>query len=329
MLIVCNQGMTAQPEGVVAPETTVQNAQNPVIEGWYADPEAVIYGDRYWIYPTSSLPFDDQTYLDAFSSKDLKNWTKYPNILTTTDVKWAKRAFWAPAAIEKDGKYYLFFSANDVHPGEIGGIGVAVAERPEGPYTDLIGKPLINDIVMGAQPIDQFVFRNDDDRYYMFYGGWGHCVLVALADDFKSLVSLPDGSMCKEITPENYTEGPFMFKRNGKYYFMWSEGNWTTENYFVNYAVADSPFGPFQSKGRILESDGILGTGAGHHSVINIPDSDEYYIVYHMHPANDKDGNHRQIYIDKMEFDSNGNILPVKITKEGVESRPLDANKEI
>lgn len=305
---------------------TTSIAHNPINEGWYADPEAVIYGDRYWIYPTSSLPFDDQTYLDAFSSADLVNWTKHPNILTSADVKWAKRAIWAPSAIEKDGKYYLFFSANDVHPGEIGGIGVAVADRPEWPYTDLIGKPLINDIVMGAQPIDQFVFRNDDGRYYMYYGGWGHCVLVALADDFKSLVPLHDGSMCKEATPENYTEGPFMFKRNGKYYFMWSEGNWTMANYYVNYAVSDSPFGPFNSKGRILEADGILGTGAGHHSVINIPGADEYYIVYHMHPADDNDGNHRQIYIDKMEFDDNGNILPVKITKEGVESRPLTEN---
>lgn len=301
------------------------NAANPVFPGWYADPEAVIYGDTYWVFPTSSLPFEEQTYLDAFSSKDLKTWKKHPRVLTNKNVKWAKSAMWAPAAIEKDGKYYLFFAANDVHEGETGGIGVAVADRPEGPYKDLIGKPLINDIVNGAQPIDQFVFRDDNGRYYMYYGGWKHCNLVALADDFKSLVPLADGSMYKEVTPANYTEGPFMFKRNGKYYFMWSEGNWKRANYFVNYAVSDSPFGPFVSKGRILEADGKLGTGAGHHSVINIPGTDEYYIVYHMHPAGDKNGHHREVCIDRMTFDSKGNIVPVKITKDGVKPRLLPA----
>ena len=319
----------------VALAAGVVNAANPIFRGWYADPEAVIYGDTYWIFPTSSLPFEEQTYMDAFSSKDLKTWTKHPRIITSDNVKWAKRAMWAPASIEKDGKYYLFFSANDVHEGEIGGIGVAVADKPEGPYKDHIGRPLINEIVWetllptdkpgrtGAQPIDQFVFRDDDGRYYMYYGGWGHCILVALADDFKSVVPLPDGKMFREVTPDNYTEGPFMFKRNGKYYFMWSEGNWTKANYFVNYAISDSPFGPFESKGRILEADGKLGTGAGHHSVINIPGTDDYYIVYHMHPAGDTDGNHREIAIDRMEFDSKGNILPVKITKKGVAPRHI------
>ncbi len=313
----------------------VAGAANPVFKGWYADPEAVVYGDTYWIFPTSSLPFEEQTYMDAFSSKDLRTWVKHPRIISSDDVKWATSAMWAPASIEKDGKYYLFFSANDVYPGEVGGIGVAVADRPEGPYKDLIGRPLINDIVYerllpsdkpgrtGAQSIDQFVFRDDDGRYYMYYGGWGHCILVALADDFKSLVPLPDGKMFREVTPDDYTEGPFMFKRAGKYYFMWSEGNWTKDNYYVNYAISDSPFGPFKSKGRILEADGKLGTGAGHHSVINIPGTDEYYIVYHMHPAGDKDGNHREIAIDRMEFDSKGNICPVKITKAGVAPRPL------
>ncbi len=240
----------------------VAGAANPVFKGWYADPEAVVYGDTYWIFPTSSLPFEEQTYMDAFSSKDLRTWVKHPRIISSDDVKWATSAMWAPASIEKDGKYYLFFSANDVYPGEVGGIGVAVADRPEGPYKDLIGRPLINDIVYerllpsdkpgrtGAQPIDQFVFRDDDGRYYMYYGGWGHCILVALADDFKSLVPLPDGKMFREVTPDDYTEGPFMFKRAGKYYFMWSEGNWTKDNYYVNYAISDSPFGPFKSKGR-------------------------------------------------------------------------------
>ena len=84
----------------VALAAGVVNAANPIFRGWYADPEAVIYGDTYWIFPTSSLPFEEQTYMDAFSSKDLKTWTKHPRIITSDNVKWAKRAMWAPASIE-------------------------------------------------------------------------------------------------------------------------------------------------------------------------------------------------------------------------------------
>lgn len=90
-----------------------------------------------------------------------------------------------------NGKYYLFFSANDVHEGEVGGIGVATASRPEGPYKDALGKPLINEIVNGAQPIDQFVFRDDDGQYYMYYGGWGHCNVAKMSPDLMSIVPLP------------------------------------------------------------------------------------------------------------------------------------------
>lgn len=143
-----------------APSEEVAKSGNPVFEGWYADPEGIIYGDTYWIYPTTSDLYEKQTFFDCFSSKDLVNWTKHTAILDTAEVKWAKIAMWAPSVINKDGKYYLFFGANDVHEGEIGGIGVAVSDRPEGPYKDLLGKPLINEIVNGAQPIDQFVFHD-------------------------------------------------------------------------------------------------------------------------------------------------------------------------
>src|SRR5690606_31335013 len=163
---------------------------NPVFEGWYADPEVIIYEDRYWIFPTFSAPYEKQVHFDCFSSPDLVNWTKHENIIDTTEVKWARRAMWAPGVISKDDKYYFFFAANDVHEGEVGGIGVAVADQPQGPYRDLLGKPLINDIVNGAQPIDQFVFKDKDGQYYMYYGGWKHCNVVKLSDDFKSLIPL-------------------------------------------------------------------------------------------------------------------------------------------
>ncbi|WP_392469401.1 glycoside hydrolase family 43 protein [Sphingobacterium cellulitidis] len=295
-----------------------QAQQNPVIKGWYADPEGIIYNNEYWIFPTYSAPYEEQILFDAFSSKDLVNWKKHPRILDNSEVKWANKAMWAPSVIEKDGKYYFFFGANDVHEGEIGGIGVAVADKPEGPYKDLLGKPLINDIVNGAQPIDQFVFRDKDGQHYMFYGGWGHCNVVKLADDFKSLVPFEDGTIYKEVTPENYTEGPFMFIKDNKYYFMWSEGGWTGPDYKVAYAIADSPLGPFKRIGTVLQPDPKIAYGAGHHSVIKIPKKDKYYMVYHRRPLDKKGANERETCIDEMKFDENGFILPVQMTFDGV-----------
>ncbi|QDH79907.1 family 43 glycosylhydrolase [Echinicola soli] len=301
----------------------VKRAGNPIVEGWYADPEGIIYDDTYWIYPTYSDVYEKQVFMDAFSSKDLVNWTKHERIIDTAEVKWAEKAMWAPGVISKDDKYYLFFAANDVHEGEVGGIGVAVADQPQGPFKDLLGEPLINEIVNGAQPIDQYIFKDQDGAYYMYYGGWGHCNVVKLNDDFTGIVPFEDGEMYKEVTPDSYVEGPFMFIRDGKYYFMWSEGGWGGPDYSVAYAIADSPFGPFKREGKILQQDPEVATGAGHHSVLHAPGEEDYYIVYHRRPLTETHHNHRVTCIDKMEFDENGKIKPVKITFDGVAADPL------
>jgi beta-xylosidase len=296
---------------------------NPLFEGWYADPEAIIYGKTYWIYPTYSDAYEKQTFFDCFSSEDLVTWTKHERILDAERVKWARRAMWAPGVIEKANRYYLFFSANDVHEGEVGGIGVAVSDRPEGKYKDLLGKPLINEIVNGAQPIDQYVFRDDDGTFYMYYGGCGHCNAVRLNKDFTGLVPFEDGQTFKEITPEKYVEGPTMFKKDGQYYFMWSEGGWGGPDYSVAYAIADGPLGPFKRIGKILQQDPQVATGAGHHSVLHVPGTENWYIVYHRRPLSETHPNHRVTCIDRMEFDEQGFIKPVKITVEGVEAQKI------
>lgn len=142
-------------------------AGNPVFPGKYADPEGVIWDGKYWIFPTASLPFKEQTYLDAFSSPDLVNWTKHERIIDNQEVKWLWQAMWAPAIIRKDNSYYLFFGGNDMHEKGEGGIGIAKSDKPEGPYKDILGKPLIDEVINGAQPIDQFVFQDKDGTYYM------------------------------------------------------------------------------------------------------------------------------------------------------------------
>ena len=327
-------------------------AANPIVPGWYADPEIRIYGDKYWIYPTYSdhygaprtsraftpeqermraksdliwEPYLKQTFLDAFSSTDLVNWTKHTHVLDVENVSWAAYAVWAPSAIEHNGKYYLFFGANDIKAnGQPGGIGVAVSDRPEGPFKDALGRPLIDKIHNGAQPIDQMVFKDDDGQVYMYYGGWKHANVVKLAPDLLSVVPFPDGTTYKEITPDpEYVEGSFMAKRNGVYYFMWSEGGWTGPDYRVAYAMSKSPFGPFKRIGTILQQDTTIANGAGHHSVANIPGTDDWVIVYHRRPLNDKDGHHREMAIEHLRFNADGTIKPVVMTTEGVAPRQI------
>ena len=296
---------------------------NPLFEGWYADPEGIVFGDECWIYPTWSQPYDEQLFMDAFSSKDLVHWTKHEKVISQENISWLRRALWAPSVIERNGTYYLYFGANDMHEKGEGGIGVATADNPAGPFKDALGHPLIDEVINGAQPIDQFVFKDSDDTYYMYYGGWRHCNMVRLGDDLMSIVPFDDGDLFKEITPEGYVEGPFMLKRKGKYYFMWSEGGWTGPDYHVAYAMSDSPFGPFKRIGTILESDPAVATGAGHHSVIKGRGRDTYYIIYHRHPLGATDGNDRVTCIERLHFDRDGKILPVKITFEGVPAARL------
>lgn len=307
-----------------APQAFCQTLGNPIFPGWYADPEIRIFNHEYWVYPTYSDKYNKQVFMDAFSSTDLVHWVKHSNIIDTANVKWAKRAMWAPSVIEKDGKYYLFFGANDIqNDKELGGIGVAVADKPDGPFKDYLGKPLVGAFHNGAQPIDQFVFKDKDGQYYMTYGGWGHCNIVKLNSDFTGFVPFADGTTYKEITPKGYVEGSYMVYKDGKYYFMWSEGGWTGPDYAVAYAVANSPFGPFERVGKILQQDSTVARGAGHHSVVNVPGTNRWYIVYHRRPLGETDGNHRETCIDIMEFDKKDMIKPVKITKEGVKAEPI------
>ena len=320
-------------------------------QGFYADPEIRIFARQYWIYPTSSSPGSDaqpnralnplqqklrtghvihpvyllHTSLDAFSSPDLVHWPRHPDVLDIKNVSWAAYAIWAPSAIHLNGKYYLFFAANDIQKTDTfpGGIGIAVSDTPGGPFIDALGKPLIGQFHNGAQPIDPMVYQDDDGAIYLYFGGQGHCVVARLAPDLKSVIPLADGQLYKEITPEHYVEGPWMLKRNGIYYFMWSEGDWGDSTYGVAYATSASPTGPFHRVGKILGTDPAIANGPGHHSVLHLPGTDAWYIVYHRHPLGTTGPNERVLAIDRMLFDADGNIEPIKMTKDGPGPRPL------
>ncbi len=299
-------------------DSTTKLSGNPVFLGWYADPELHLFKGRYYIYPTTSAAYEEQTYFEVFSSSDLTDWTAHGKVLDFADVPWStNRAAWAPSVAERDGRYYMYFSAGDG-----AGIGVAVADDPAGPFQDALGKPLIAEYHHGAQPIDAHAFVDDDGQAYLYYGGWKHAVVVRLGADMITT----EGDFL-EITPENYVEGPFMVKRNGVYVFMWSEGGWTDSSYGVAYALADSPLGPFERVGAILGTDLEVAKGAGHHSVLTIPGTDEHYICYHRRPLEETHANHRVTCIDRLIFEEDGTIRPVKMTFEGVNQRKSNTLK--
>ncbi|MFJ9589802.1 family 43 glycosylhydrolase [Streptomyces acidicola] len=292
--------------------------RSPVLPGLYADPDVTYMDGRYWIYPTTDgFPGWSGTRFKAFSSKDLVNWTDHGVILDLgPDVSWADRNAWAPAIAERDGKYYFYFCAEQQ-------IGVAVADSPAGPFKDALGKPLVaKGGSLKGQMIDPAVFTDDDGQSYLYWGN-GQGYVVPLNDDMVSF----DASKVQDITPDNFREGSFVIKRKGTYYFMWSEDDTRSENYHVAYATGPTPLGPWTKRGTILSKRpeyGILATG--HHSVVNTPGTDDWYMVYHRFALNGPgkpggDGTHRETTIDRMEFAADGTILPVVPTLESI--RPV------
>ncbi|MET0404126.1 MAG: family 43 glycosylhydrolase, partial [Cystobacter sp.] len=298
---------------VAAPECTPASSGNPIVDGWYADPDIKIYNGVYWVYPTYSSVYEAQTFLDAFSSPDLITWTKHSKVLDKANVKWANKAVWAPSPIFRNNTYYLYFGANDIQSNsELGGIGVAKSNHPAGPYVDAIGRPLIDKFINGAQPIDQNIFIDDDGQAYLYYGGWRHCNVVKVNNDMISV----DMSSLREITPSGYVEGALMFKRKGKYYLMWSEGGWTGPDYRVSYSIANSPLGPFPKLGTILAQNGAIATGSGHNSVVNVPGTEDWYIFYHRRPLGATNGNHRVLSYDRLHFNSDGTLQQVEMSTQ-------------
>jgi hypothetical protein len=292
--------------------------RSPVLPGLNADPDVHYLNGEYWIYPTTDgFQGWSGTKFKAYSSKDLVHWKDHGVIVDLgPDVTWADKNAWAPAIAERNGKYYFYFCAEQQ-------IGVAVADSPAGPFKDALGKPLVaKGGSLKGQMIDPAVYTDDDGKSYLYWGN-GHGYVVPLNDDMVSF----DASQVKDITPDNFREGAFVIKRKGTYYFMWSEDDTRSENYHVAYATGPSPLGPWTKRGTILSKRpdyGILGTG--HHSVVNAPGTDDWYMVYHRFALNGPgkpggDGMHRETTIDRMRFAADGTILPVVPTLESI--RPV------
>ena len=284
---------------------------NPIIPGFYADPEARFYGGKYWIYATrSATDYTRQLNIDAFSSVDLIHWEKHEGILEMADFPWVWRAVWAPTIIEKGGRYFLVFASNDIQKDdEVGGLELAVSDSPAGPFRGVVGQPLIDRFIGGAQPIDAHLFKDDDATVYLYYGGWKHCNVAVMNDKMTGIVP---GSL-RGITPDGYFEAPCMIKKGGQYFLMWSQGDWVDGTYSVAYGVGDNPFGPFQPRGVVLSSQPPLAEGPGHHGYLHLPETGEWLIVYHRRLIGNTDAGARVLCIDRLEFDGDA-VKPVVMT---------------
>ena len=291
--------------------------------GLFGDPNITVMDGRYYIYPTTDgVSGWKSTYFKAFSSDDLVHWNDEGVILDLKDVPWSLGVYgWAPTAVKRNGKYYFYYSSgNKVNDHK--DLAVAVAESPNGPFVDK-GEPLMPGGILEGQMIDSQVFIDDDGTPYLFWGN-GQLYVAKLSEDMISF----DGEI-KRITPEHFTEGVFVVKRGGKYHFTWSEGNTERADYLVRYGVSDSPFEAPVGCDIILSQEHTNDSRikcTGHHSILNVPGTDDWYICYHRFniPTTVEmgegyyAGSHREPAIDKLEFDGNGRIKPVLATLEGI-----------
>lgn len=305
-----------KPQTMTFPANKARPVTNPIVAGYYADPEMRRYDGRYWIYATRSFTdYTRQRNLDAFSSEDLVSWVKHPDIIAMDDFPWIEKAVWAPTVHRHiDGRYFLIFASNDItNSGQPGGLEIAVSHSPQGPFRGFLDSPLLNEFVHGAQPIDAHLFEDYDRTVYLFYGGWGHCNVARMSDDMSGFATWPDGSLFREITPFGYTEAPCMIRRKGIYYFMWSSGKWSNETYHVSVAKSSSPLGPFNEGHAILRSEPGVALGPGHHSCLQLDDENSWVIAYHRRIPGVTDPGARVLCLDRMEFQGDS-ILPVKLT---------------
>ena len=284
--------------------------KSPVLPGKYADPNIAVFGDTYYIYATTDgvEGWGGNTFY-VWKSKNLVDWTRSDQPFLTLDgangnVPWATGNAWAPTIIEKDGKYYFYFSGHEPNANRKM-IGVAVADSPEGPFT-AEAQPMITNAesVNSGQAIDPAAFRDPQTgKYYLFWGN-GRPVYGELSDDMKSIKA---GTIKPIDGLNDFREGLFMNYRDGLYHLTYSIDDTGSPDYRVGYATSTSVNGPWTYRGVILSKDasqGLLGTA--HSSIINVPGTDDWYIAYHRFAIPGGNGFNRETTIDRVTIGADG-----------------------
>ena len=304
-------------------------AQNPIIRDQFtADPTARVFNNKVYLYPSHDIVppagqrqdwFCMEDY-HVFSSENLTDWTDHGVIVTQNKVPWVRPdsySMWAPDCVERNGKYY-FYLPSAPKDGRGFGIGVAVADRPEGPF---ICEP---EPIKGISGIDPCVLQASDGNAYIFWGA-GRCAklkpnMKELADDTpKEKVKFGNrefemyGVNCLKDLPNRQAEGPFAFEYNGNYYLTYPYVRENTE--VLGYAMSKNPMGPYEYKGLIMPEH-ENGCWTNHHSIINY--KGQWYLFYHQNAFSPRDDKRRSVQIDKLFFNPDGTIKEVKKTMRGV-----------
>ncbi len=311
--------------------------QSPVLPGLYADPNIAVFGDTYYIYATTDgfAGWGGKEFY-VWKSKNLVDWTRSEEPFLTLDgangnVPWATGNAWAPTIIERGGKYYFYFSGHNAALNRKT-IGVAVADHPEGPFTaQPTAMILNNEVVTSGQAIDPAAFHDPvSGRYFLLWGNGGPGNGPVIAELNDDMVSMKAGTFKRISGLTDFREGLFLNYRDGLYHLTYSIDDTGSPNYRVGYATSTSIDGPWTYRGVILEKDASLGILAtGHSSILNVPGTDEWYIVYHRFGMPGGNGNHRETTIDRLTIGPDGLFQRVTPTLESVSARTVPGAEPI
>jgi len=291
-------------------DISFSNKGNPLIRHMYtADPSARVFSDRLYVFTSHDEDSADanQHFLmnnwHVFSTNNLTDWVGHGEIFSLDNISWADKQAWAPDCVERNGKYYFYF------PVEQTKIGVAVSNTPVGPFKDALGKALIDnrniEAIVGREPIDPAILIDSDEQAYLYFG-CRDARVVKLKENMTEL----DGSiqplvingieMHTEHNDGYYGEAPWVFKRNGIYYFVYSNG-WEPQSTII-YAMGTNPTGPFDYVGEVMSA---VGAGTSHGSLVEF--KDKWYIFYHNNSLS-KNGKRRSVCFDEITFTPDGKI---------------------
>ncbi len=292
------------------------DAQNPVIRNQFtADPTARVFNGKMYLFPSHDIPAPESVArkdwfcmedYHVFSSSNLTDWTDHGVIVTQQKVEWvnpASYSMWAPDCVERNGKYYFYFPAN-LKTGRGFGIGVAIADKPEGPYIPQ------SEPIEKVRGIDPSVFIDKDGQAYIYYS-LNRIFAAKLKDNMTELAS--DPVVLGDLPTKGLVEGPFFFERNGIYYLTYPHVENVTER--LEYAISDNPLGPFTVKGVIMDET-PMGTWTNHHSLVEY--NGQWYLFYHNSAYSPKFDKNRSVCIDSLFFNPDGTIQKVIPTFRGV-----------
>jgi len=308
-----------------------ESTGNPVVKHKYtADPAAFVYRDTLFIF-TGQDAAGGQTGYNmlswcCFATTDMKHFWEYNTPMKASDFAWGtQNAAWAGQVVERNGKFYWYTSSNTT------GIGVGVADRPEGPYKDALGRALLTNanspgLTHSWRTIDPSVFIDDDGQAWLFWGNGATWVCKLNADMISFDTTF--GTKMVSITGSMdfpFTEAPWVHKKDGLYYLSFAAG--FPER--ISYAVATSPAGPYIYKGILNEIAGNSNTN--HQAIVQFKNN--WYFIYHNGGIQTDGGSFsRSVCIDKLEFDENNMYKPVIMTTKGVDmigTPNIDGIKEI